>query len=79
VGLDAQVPLRWARDALPGIALQGNLDPMLMVVGGRAMEEEAQRIVDEMRGRPHIFNLGHGITPDADPRHVEALIRAVRA
>jgi uroporphyrinogen decarboxylase len=79
VGLDAQVPLRWAREALSGVTLQGNLDPMLMVVGGRAMEDEARRIVDEMRGRPHIFNLGHGITPDADPRHVEALIRAVRA
>ena len=78
VGLDAQVPLRWARAALPGVALQGNLDPMLMVVGGRPMEEEARRIVDAMRGAPHIFNLGHGITPDADPAHVEALVRAVR-
>lgn len=79
VGLDAQVPLGWARQVLSGAALQGNLDPMLMVVGGRAMENEARRVVGEMRGHPHIFNLGHGITPDADPAHVEALIRAVRA
>ncbi|HET7409959.1 MAG TPA: uroporphyrinogen decarboxylase family protein, partial [Paracoccaceae bacterium] len=78
IGLDAQVPLGWAREALPGIALQGNLDPMLMVVGGSAMTDEARRIVDAMHGAPHIFNLGHGITPDADPRHVEALVRAVR-
>ena len=78
VGVDAQVPLRWARQAMPGVALQGNLDPMLMVVGGRALEDEARRIVGEMRGHPHIFNLGHGITPEADPAHVEALVRAVR-
>ncbi len=78
VGLDAQMPLGWARAALPGTALQGNLDPMLMVVGGDAMTEEARRIVREMHGHPHVFNLGHGITPDADPRHVEALVEAVR-
>ena len=78
VGLDAQVPLGWAREVLPQAALQGNLDPMLMVVGGAAMTEEARRIVRDTEGHPHIFNLGHGITPDADPRHVEALVRAVR-
>ena len=78
VGLDAQVPLGWARRALPGAALQGNLDPMLMVVGGSAMTDEARRIVGAMQGHPHIFNLGHGITPEADPRHVEALVDAVR-
>jgi uroporphyrinogen decarboxylase len=42
------------------------------------MTEEARRIVGEMDGHPHIFNLGHGITPEADPRHVEALVAAVR-
>ena len=78
VGLDAQVPLGWARQALGGAVAQGNLDPMLMVVGGRAMTEEARRIVGEMAGHPHIFNLGHGITPEANPRHVEALVAAVR-
>ena len=61
VGLDAQVPLGWAREALPGTALQGNLDPMLMVLGGEAMTTEARRIVDAMHGHPHVFNLG--------PRH----------
>jgi uroporphyrinogen decarboxylase len=78
IGLDAQVPLAWAREALSRTALQGNLDPMLMVVGGDAMREDARRIVREMEGHPHVFNLGHGITPDADPRHVEALVKAVR-
>lgn len=78
VGLDTQVPLDWAREAMPGVALQGNLDPMLMVTGGQAMVDEARRIVDVMQGSPHIFNLGHGITPEADPRHVETLVRTIR-
>jgi uroporphyrinogen decarboxylase len=56
----------------------GNLDPLLMTIGGDVLAAEARRIVEEMRGYPHIFNLGHGITPDADPRHVETLLAAVR-
>ncbi len=60
------------------VALQGNLDPMLMVLGGSALSDTARRIVDEMRGTPFIFNLGHGITPDADPAHVDLLLKAVR-
>ncbi|MDT8344012.1 MAG: uroporphyrinogen decarboxylase [Thermohalobaculum sp.] len=78
VALDAQVPLGWARSALGGVALQGNLDPMLMVVGGQALTDEARRICDEMAGHPHIFNLGHGITPDADPANVDLLLKAIR-
>lgn len=78
IGLDTQVPLPWAREALSGVALQGNLDPMLMVTGGQALVDEARRIVDVMQGVPHIFNLGHGITPEADPRNVETLVRTIR-
>ena len=85
VALDSTVPLSWARDTMspsrpgsPGVALQGNLDPMLVVTGGAALTDTAQRAVAAMRGAPHIFNLGHGITPDADPAHVEQLLRAVR-
>ena len=81
------VRLDWARSGrspsgrrpgAPGVALQGKLDPMLMVTGGAALTEAAKGIVGAMRGVPHIFNLGHGITPDADPAHVEQLLRAVR-
>jgi uroporphyrinogen decarboxylase len=83
VALDSAVPLGWAREMMSppsraGVALQGNLDPMLMVSGGAALTETAKRIVGALQGVPHIFNLGHGITPDADPAHVEQLIRAVR-
>ncbi len=78
IALDQQMPLDWARRALPGVALQGNLDPILMVVGGDPLKDAAKRIVGEMAGAPHIFNLGHGITPDASPAHVEQLLQSVR-
>ncbi len=79
VGLDTAVPLAWARQAMGSrVALQGNLDPALLVAGGTELAETARRIVAEMQGVPHVFNLGHGITPETDPGHVEALLRAVR-
>jgi len=88
VALDSGVPLGWARETMSsptqrdqprrGVALQGNLDPMLMVTGGRALRDTALGIVESMRGVPHVFNLGHGITPDADPANVELLLQAVR-
>jgi len=49
-----------------------------MVVGGDALRHEARRIRDAMAGHPHIFNLGHGITPDADPANVDILLEAIR-
>jgi uroporphyrinogen decarboxylase len=60
-------------------ALQGNLDPLALAVGGRAMEAEAQAILLAMRGRPFIFNLGHGVIPRTPPEHVGALVDLVRA
>lgn len=60
------------------VAVQGNMDPMLMVLGGQALESEAKRIVGMMEARPYVFNLGHGITPDADPANVDLLLRAIR-
>ncbi|MEO1470641.1 MAG: uroporphyrinogen decarboxylase family protein, partial [Pseudomonadota bacterium] len=78
IAVDQHVPLDWARVAVGGRPLMGNLDPLLMTVGGTALEAEARRILDVMRGYPHIFNLGHGITPDADPAHVATLLRVIR-
>ena len=80
VGLDTSVPLDWARREIAplGIALQGNLDPMLLVAGGSLLEREASRMVEAMRGVPYVFNLGHGITPETDPAHVDAMLRGVR-
>ena len=78
MAVDSQMPLRWIREQLPDLPLQGNLDPLLMIVGGDAMTRAAREIVDAMAGTPFIFNLGHGITPEADPEHVTQLLAAIR-
>jgi uroporphyrinogen decarboxylase len=79
VALDTAVDPGWAvRTLPPGMCLQGNLDPLLMVVGGAPLAEAARRTVAAFAGRPHVFNLGHGITPDATPANVETLLRAIR-
>ncbi|MFV0473396.1 MAG: uroporphyrinogen decarboxylase [Pikeienuella sp.] len=77
VGQDAD--LFWVRDVLQkSVPVQGNLDPGLLISGGEALERATMKTMDILSGGPHIFNLGHGITPDADPRHVERLVRLVK-
>jgi uroporphyrinogen decarboxylase len=80
VGMDTSMDPRLAASAVPAdVALQGNLDPMALVAGGAPMVAEARAIIDAMRGRPFIFNLGHGIVPQTPPDHVAALLETVRA
>ncbi|ACI51687.1 uroporphyrinogen decarboxylase [Gluconacetobacter diazotrophicus PA1 5] len=62
----------------PGMTVQGNLDPLLLLAGGDAMAQEARAIRDAMKGRPHVFNLGHGVVPPTPPEHVGDLVRTVR-
>jgi uroporphyrinogen decarboxylase len=79
LGVDTQTPASFARAAAPsGMALQGNLDPELLICGGEALTEGARQVVDAFRASPHIFNLGHGITPQATPENVAALLEAIR-
>lgn len=79
VSLDQNVAPEWAAEALqPHGAVQGNLEPMHMVTGGDAMLRDIDRILAALSGGPFVFNLGHGITPQADPAHVEALLRRIR-
>ena len=80
VGLDTAMDLTRVLPLLPrAVAAQGNLDPLVLVAGGSAMAEETQAILAAARGRPFIFNLGHGIVPQTPPEHVAALIELVRA
>jgi uroporphyrinogen decarboxylase len=78
VSLDTAVPMDWAAANL-GVVLQGNLDPISLVAGGRALSDGVRAILDSTRGKPFIFNLGHGIVPETPITHVEELIRLVRA
>lgn len=74
IGLDTSMKLDWARDHLQrDTCVQGNLDPQLVVAGGSRMLEEAERILTTFKDGRHIFNLGHGFTPDCPPEHVAAL------
>ena len=61
------------------VGLQGNLDPLALVAGGAALEAETRQILAAMRGRPFVFNLGHGIERVTPPEHVAALVRLVRS
>ncbi|MBX9977798.1 MAG: uroporphyrinogen decarboxylase, partial [Alphaproteobacteria bacterium] len=61
------------------IPLQGNLDPTLLVTGGKAMGDAAVTICNSMQGHPFIFNLGHGIIKETPVDHVAQLIKIVRA
>lgn len=74
LSLDTALPARWAADHLQDRwALQGNLDPKFVAVGGQTMLQEADRILRIFSKGPHIFNLGHGLTPDIPPDHVADL------
>ncbi|MDO5642326.1 MAG: uroporphyrinogen decarboxylase [Paracoccus sp. (in: a-proteobacteria)] len=79
VALDNSVDATWAAAHVQKDGcVQGNLDPRHMVTGGQALIDETRAIVRAFRGGPHIFNLGHGITPDADPANVALMIDTIR-
>ncbi len=79
VALDNSVSPDWAAAHVQTDGcVQGNLAPGHMVTGGQALIDETRTIVDAFRNGPHIFNLGHGITPDADPDNVQLMIDTVR-
>ncbi len=79
VALDNSVDARWAAEHVQvDGCVQGNLASSHMVTGGQALVDETRAIVEAFRGGPHIFNLGHGITPDADPENVALMIETVR-
>ena len=79
VGLDETVDPVWADRELPaGMPLQGNLDPLALLAGGEALETAVARILDALSGRPHIFNLGHGILQDTPIAHVEQMLAIVK-
>jgi uroporphyrinogen decarboxylase len=79
LGVDTQTSADYAHEIAPeGMALQGNLDPQTLVVGGEALERAARDVLTAFKGAPHIFNLGHGVTPDASPHNVAHLVRLVK-
>lgn len=79
VAIDNSVTPEWAAAHVQvDGCVQGNLDPRHMVTGGPALVEATRHVVQAFRKGPHIFNLGHGITPDADPENVALMIETIR-
>jgi uroporphyrinogen decarboxylase len=80
VAIDNSVSASWATEHVQvDGCVQGNLAPHHMVTGGQELVTETRRIVKAFSNGPHIFNLGHGITPDADPDNVARMVEAVRS
>ncbi|WP_448659367.1 uroporphyrinogen decarboxylase [Sphingomonas sp. CJ99] len=72
VGLDETVDPAWAMVSLPPqMPVQGNLDPLALIAGGQVLADAVRRTIDMLAGRPHVFNLGHGIQQDTPIAHVE--------
>jgi uroporphyrinogen decarboxylase len=86
VGVDWRTSLTDAAARVqPGTALQGNLDPVVLLAGWPAVEAAARRVVDDGRravdagAAGHVFNLGHGVLPDTDPRIITELVALVHS
>ena len=79
VAIDNSVTPEWAASHVQvDVCVQGNLKSSHMVTGGQELVDDTRRIVKALGKGPHIFNLGHGITPDADPENVKLMIETVR-
>jgi uroporphyrinogen decarboxylase len=79
VSLDTSVPIDWAaHEVQTMVAVQGNLDPILLRTGGTALAHAVRRIRRSFSGGPFVFNLGHGIVPDTPPEHVAELVAVLR-
>jgi uroporphyrinogen decarboxylase len=76
VGIDTAIPTGYCREKLqPLTTVQGNLDPVLLLVGGQPLESAVNKLRRELGSGPFVFNLGHGVLPETPPENVELLAR----
>jgi uroporphyrinogen decarboxylase len=79
LSIDTTIGAHWAAQELqPHVAVQGNLDPVMLLTGGGIMVHEVRRILGKLAGGRHVFNLGHGILPQTPPDNVTRLVETVR-
>lgn len=79
VGLDTAASPEYVNNILPkGMPVQGNLDPLLLIEGGKRLDDRVREIVRAYENRPHIFNLGHGIRPETPIQNVERVVDILR-
>ncbi|MFA5955590.1 MAG: uroporphyrinogen decarboxylase [Hyphomicrobium sp.] len=80
VSCDTACPLSTMQTiARMGTVVQGNLDPLLLVGGGEALDKRVDAIIDAMKGLPFVLNLGHGIVPETPPENVARLVQRIRS
>ena len=80
ISIDTAAPIGWAARTLgPRFVLQGNLDPIVLLAGGNALDESVGEILTATAQTPFVFNLGHGILPETPIGHVEQLVKRVRS
>lgn len=79
VGLDWTINRNFARERIQSrVAVQGNLDPLVLLAGGVALDRETDAVLEAFAGGRFIFNLGHGILPETPLSHVEQMLKRVR-
>ncbi len=75
IGVDWRIDLSVAWSQVGAVAVQGNLDPQVLLATPAVIERQAARVLDGVRGRTgHIFNLGHGIYKETPPEHAQVLV-----
>lgn len=80
MGIDYRIPLDEAAEALPGLPLQGNIDPALLAAGWAPLEAHARDVVERGRHAPgHVVNLGHGVPPDTEPEVLTRLVDLIHS
>jgi uroporphyrinogen decarboxylase len=79
VGLDWMIDKNFARERIQSrLPVQGNLDPLVLVAGGTALDRAIDAVLEAFAEKPFIFNLGHGIVPETPIAHVEHMLKRVR-
>jgi len=79
VGLDTAASPAFINSQLPeAFPVQGHLDPLLLIEGGARLDARVEALLDAYAGRPHIFNLGHGVRPETPIAHVEQVLNRIR-
>lgn len=79
VALDTAAVPEFVNSALPaGFPVQGHLDPLLLIEGGKRLDQRVEYLIDAYSSRPHVFNLGHGVTPQTPIANVERVLEIIR-
>lgn len=79
IAAGTQMPLEDFRCAIPeNMPVQGNLDPLALRIGGDVLRKAVDRVLEDGKNGPHIFNLGHGVTPDVKIDNVQAVVNHIR-